>query len=507
MAEFQRIESISSKFIHAISWTTLASIIGRASGFITAILFARFLGSNLLGIYTIILATLGLFNTLIASGLGLTASKMVAQYYIKEQDVAGKIIGLLLIALTVMICLGVCAYWCSISYISNVIYKMPELSGLLRLSLIWLILMCVNNFVELILAGMQSFKSLMIITSIMSMLNLPLILIALLMSNPQLLFGLVIASTISAMIQFFLLFFQVLAEIKKYAINISFNEIGALARPVLFDFGAPAYIGKLMEQPLSWVSILILTIFGGGPSSVGGLTIINNLRAWVLYLPALITVFFVPLFTDIYHTREIKIFRRVLELNQRLLWVITFPLITVIILMVHPLILLCFGQSYEKFWFSGVILLAGTILIPLNEVNDKAMVAMNKMWLSLLFRIIYLILFLSGLLTLVPKYNLNGYVISWVFSYFIYVLIQTFWLSTVIKERADKFFILFLSSIFVLFLSIMIAKYCPANCTIFFGITAFMVIIIIEWLLFITNEEKQLLLNNFKQIFKHQIKF
>ncbi|MBI3591467.1 MAG: oligosaccharide flippase family protein [Candidatus Melainabacteria bacterium] len=494
--------SISSKFITAISWTTLASLIARSFGLITSVFIARSLGSNLLGLYTIILSTLGLFSTFLSFGLGLTGSKLVAQYYINDPKKTGKVITLLLLALIISILFGAVIYWLLVPFVSNRVYRIPELLSILKLSLPWLVLMCVNQFLEPVLAGLQGFKPLMLTSSVYSILNLPLILVGLFLGGANILKALIIVGSIGAAIQLLLLLWAVYLESKKFGIELSFKELSPLIRPVFFDFSLPAFIGKIMEQPLSWLSIFLLVKFTGNPSYVGGLTIITTIRTWILYFPNLLASTLIPILTDIYHTRESGDFNRTLILNQRFLWFVTFPFVVLVLAVIRPTIAIFFGNSYEVFWFSGAVFLFWTILLPINEVNDKAMVAMNKMWLSLSFRIIYLILLVIGLLLLIPKFNLNGYVIAYGLSYFIYVAVQTMWLKKITQEHISSFFPLTVFSCFTLTISFFVAYFCSINKAIVSGSIIFFIVLVIEWVYLIKAEEKTLLASILKRYLK-----
>ena len=71
--------SIASKFIKAVSYIAIASVITRIFGVLVTVLIARYLKSSSLGIFTIVQSVIGLFATFIGFGLGITATKMMAQ--------------------------------------------------------------------------------------------------------------------------------------------------------------------------------------------------------------------------------------------------------------------------------------------------------------------------------------------------------------------------------------------------------------------------------------------
>jgi O-antigen/teichoic acid export membrane protein len=487
------LEPITSKFAHAVSYAVIAMVIGRLSGVLVSILLARFLGDSLLGMYAIVQSTVGLYATLLGFGLGLAGTKMMAQHYMNEPEKAGRILGLLLLTLGISVSFGVGIYWWSLPLLADRIYAISGLLPLLRLALLWLIVTSIIQLLESILAGLQGFKSLMVTSSAFSILSLPLNLAALFLGGSNALPNLVVAGTVAAVIQLILLTWAIRSEARKHGVILSFRQLRPLVRPVFLDFCAPAFIGKVLEQPLSWVSILLLVKLGGSLSSVGGLSVINNIRTWALYFPMILGSVLVPLLTDIYYTRNRDTFRRTLVFNQRLLWLTTFPILVLLVAIVHPTVGWLFGASFEIFWQAGAVFLTWAILVPINEVNDRAMVAMGKMWLSLTFRMIYLVLFITGLWLLIPGYHLLGYVIAGGISYLIYVTAQTWWLQRVTQERPSSILVLTLFSVVCLAIAYSIAQFDSAGEAMFYGLLLFGGTLWVEWKWLVRPEEKSML--------------
>lgn len=487
------IEPIASKFVRAISYAMIASAVGRLSGVLVSILMARYLGSSLLGLYAIVQATIGLYATLLGFGLGITGVKMMAQHYINDPEKAGRIMGLLFLAFGMSVSLGAVIYWWSLPLLADRFYAIPELLPLLRLALIWLIVVSAIQLLESILAGLQGFKPLMVTSSVFSVLNLPLTLTALFLGGADPLPYLVVAGTVAAVVQLVLLSIKVRSEARRHSVTLSFHQLRPLVRPVLLDFCTPAIIGKLMEQPLSWVSILLLVTLGGSLSDVGGLSVITTIRSWTLHLPMMLCSVMVPLLTDIYFTREMDVFRRTLVFSQRFLWLTTIPILVLLVAIVQPIMGWLFGSSFEVFWQAGAVLLTWAILLPVNEVNDRAMAAMGKMWLSLAFRIFYLVMFLAGLWFLIPGYHLLGYVIAGGISYLIYVAAQTWWLQRVTQERSSPMLVLTLLSVVCLAVAYSIALFCTADEAIIYGLLLFGGTLWIEWWWLIMPDEKIML--------------
>ena len=498
------VKSISSIFIHAISYTFLASTIARLCGIVVSVLIARFLGSSELGLYAIVQSTLGLYATFLGLGLNLSAAKLVAEHYTKEPERTGRIIGLLLLTLGASLFIGVIIYFSSLPFLVNRIYKVACLLEPLKLALPWLIIMCVNQLLESVLLGLQGFKFLMITSSTFSILSLPITLTALLLGGANTLSALILAGTMASLAQLLLLASGIFFEAKRYKIILSFINLSPLVRSVLLDFSVPAFLGKLFEQPLNWLSILLLVKLGGDTSYVGGLTIINVIRSWILYFPNLLVSVLIPILTNIYHTRDMKDFQRTLVLNLRFLWISTLPFIVFILTIIRPVIKIFFGKSYETFWLSGAIFLLWTILIPVNQVNDNVMAAMSKMWLSLCFRIGYLIIFIVGLFLLIPKFNLNGYVIAGGIAYFVYVTIQTIWTKRIANENLNSNLTLPVFSFIFLAISFSISFLASAITALLCGLIVLIVVLVIEWFWLISAEEKSLIYTQLEKLQRYK---
>ena len=485
-------ESITHKFTRAVSYTFLGSVVARLCGVCIGVLIARALGSSSLGLYAIVQSTIGLYATFFGLGLGLTATKMIAQHYVNSPELIGRILGLLFLTLVLSIVFGLSIYLWSLPVLVKNIYSIPDLMDLLQIGLFWFAFMTLSQFIESVLVGFQAFKSQMFVTSILSFFNLIVVLIVVLIDRNNILQNLIIGGVIVAFVQSVLLLIYASKELIRYKTKLSLSNLKPLIQPVLFDFSAPAFIGKMMEQPLNWVSILLLVKLGANISNVGGLSVINNIKAWILYFPAMLVTVLVPILTDIYHTKEKEVFQRTLILNQKFLWLATLPVLVFLVTVIRLLIKSLFGNSYSDFWQPGALLLAWAVLIPINEINDRAMISVGKMWLSLSFRMIYMILLLLTLILFIPKFQLSGYVFATGISYLVYVFIQTWWLRKLTKGSINSILSLMTFSVFVLSIAYFVAQFFTGYKSVFYGLLLFILTVVFEWKCLINGEEKNI---------------
>ena len=87
-------ESVKGKLIYGIFWNLISAIASQGFPLIAAIIAARLLGTFGYGQLGIINSTVILFSTFAGLGLGITATKYIAQYHNSDPERTGRIMGL-----------------------------------------------------------------------------------------------------------------------------------------------------------------------------------------------------------------------------------------------------------------------------------------------------------------------------------------------------------------------------------------------------------------------------
>ena len=85
---------IGSRITSAAFWSLTGAVISQSLLILTSIIVARILGLEEFGELGIIRSTISMFSVFAGFGLGLTATKYVAELKIKDKEKTGKIIGL-----------------------------------------------------------------------------------------------------------------------------------------------------------------------------------------------------------------------------------------------------------------------------------------------------------------------------------------------------------------------------------------------------------------------------
>ena len=91
-----RSSPVSVRLAQGVFWSLLGSIISRGLGVVGSILVARVLGMTAFGEFTAVQSTVGLFGTFAGLGLGVTATKYVAELRDSQPARCGRVISLIL---------------------------------------------------------------------------------------------------------------------------------------------------------------------------------------------------------------------------------------------------------------------------------------------------------------------------------------------------------------------------------------------------------------------------
>jgi O-antigen/teichoic acid export membrane protein len=165
---------IRSRFINGAFWSLTGSVVSQGLMIIASIIVARILGKLEYGELGMIRSTVNMFAVFAGFGLGVTATKYIAEFSVKDRDKTGKIIGL------TTIFAGVIGFIISASiiimapFLADKTINAPHLVNEIRLGAIILFFSSLNGSFTGILAGFQAFKSIAKINLIAGVIAFPL---------------------------------------------------------------------------------------------------------------------------------------------------------------------------------------------------------------------------------------------------------------------------------------------------------------------------------------------
>ncbi len=334
-------------------WSVAGAVISKGLGVVSSIVVARALGKIGFGELGIIQSTVMMFQLFAGFGLGLTATKYVAEYRSADPNKAGRIIGLawIVTAVTGGICailLVVLAPWLAAHTLAA-----PHLSGLLRITALALFISALNAAQGGALSGFEAFKTITTRNLIAGMLNFPIMIAGVLLAGLE---GAVWATVISAAVNWILCHLAVRNEACRFHVPLTFT--GCLQDlPLLWQFSLPAVLSGMMVVPVNWLCNTILVNQPRGYEEMGVFSVANQWGGILLSLSTVLMAPLLPLLSNMNKDRQ-AFYRTMLPI-QRIAQLGVLPS-AVILMLLSYWIVIVYGSSFSGGKNPLIFLIAAT---------------------------------------------------------------------------------------------------------------------------------------------------
>jgi O-antigen/teichoic acid export membrane protein len=302
-------DSIRSRIARGAFWCVFGTGISQALGMFGAVVCARLLGSAKYGQLGIVLTTVNLFATLATIGLGVTATKHVAEY--REQDVkhAGRIIGMSSMVSAVSgsmlaILLILLAPWLSRSTLKAPLATELELGALMML------FAAVNGYQTGTLAGFEAFKDQAVLNMIRGLFAFPAIVTGVVLGGLR---GAMIAYTVTSAVNFLIYEIAIRRQCRRHSVPISYHVEKADLR-LLWSFSIPVLIASFSFTPAVWWSSAKL----GTTAGYTQLGIFNAALQWqnlVMFFSNAVAILGLPMLSSALPERSIERYTQLLKVN------------------------------------------------------------------------------------------------------------------------------------------------------------------------------------------------
>ena len=393
-------------------WSLAGMVISRGLALLSSILVARLLGKTGFGELGMIQSTVGMFGAFAGFGLGLTATKHVAEFRQKDPSKAGRILALAnLVALgsgsIMTVALLVMAPWLA----SNTLAA-PQLTRLLQIGSGLLFFGAMNGAQTGALAGFEAFRAIAKINLVSGLLAFPL------MVGGACLAGLngAVWGLVGSMAFNWLLNRLVIIHVARKA-GVPLSMAGCRREwPVLWRFSLPAAISTAIWGPVTWATAMILVNQPDGYGEMGIFNAANQWRAAILFLPGIIGNLVLPVLSNLEGDNDKSKYRRVLKLslltNCGVASVVTLPII-----FLAKTIMSSYGASFESGAWVLIILVASAGIAVATGVGQQALISQGRLWATLLFWIIWSAVLLMSSVVLVKGHGATGLAVANLIAY------------------------------------------------------------------------------------------
>lgn len=384
-------------------WSLTGSVVARGLSLLSAIVVARILGTHDFGQLGMIQSTVGMFGVLAGFGMGMTATKHVAQFRRQDPARAGRIIGLS--SLVSWITGGAMTFVLFIfaPWISSHTLAAPEMAEQLRLGALLILFGGVNGAQIGALSGFEAFRSVARINLVSGLCSFPVTLAGAWLFG---LHGAVMAAVASVGISCALNYATLRKETARAGVPLGYRHCGQEWR-LLWQFSLPAVLSGASVVPMHWAVYALLANQPGGYADLGVFNAANRIKQLPETLYSMVAAPMVPVLSERFSENDSRRYHKTFLVSLYLSVLIIVP-IALLQAAVPWLTLAPYGSDYVGHfgtvrWLMLHALIVG-ILIPVGNV----LISMGRMWLALIFQVVLGTGHLVFGWFLVPRHGVEG---------------------------------------------------------------------------------------------------
>lgn len=395
------------RLAHGALWGFLTASSARIFALISSFFIARLLGRIGFGEWGIIQTTIGMFGVLSGLGIGITATKFVAQLKSQDPHRTGRIIGLSLLITISFGTVATIVFWVLAPWLAAYTLNAANLADSLRIGALLLFFTALDESQKGILAGFEEFKLITRIVFWAGIISFPMTLGGVYWKGLN---GGIWALAINAFLMWFLNLIGIRKVAKNHGITISYK--GCIKeRSILWSFSLPALLGQSLVIPINWACFAILANQTDGYRELGLFNAANQWRAALLFIPYAAGRIILPVLSDLYTSSSIEKFKKVFRKIS-----IAFIALGGIGFIVISLLSRLIMKGYGKEFLGGekvIYILAFTAFCATAiYVNNQLLYSTNKIWFSVISNIALSIILLGMAMIFVPRYGAIGLAVS-----------------------------------------------------------------------------------------------
>jgi len=414
-------------------WSVLGNVFYQGLNFITFIIIARYLGKTAFGEFGIINNTFLMFGEFSGIGLGLTATKYIAEFRYNDKENTGKIIGLTLTFTFILGLIFSLIVYNFPEFISDKILNAPHLKYLLKISSSLILINALIGVLNGIFSGFEAFKEISLINASRGVLNLIFMITGVYTFHTVgLLIGYLFVSVITLLLSVILL-----NNIKKREnLTIFFFNFFKLFTTV-FKFSFPAFLSSVVVVISMWLANIIIVNLPNGYSELGQLNAALQFRGILMFLPAIILQVLLPVMVNsLMHQADEKD-NSLLLYAQSLTVFLVLP-IGCILIFLSDFIPYIYGESFigSGPLFIGIVW--SVMIMSLGMCIGTYIQAKGKMWIGFAINFSYSLMLVVITWLTSPFIGSKSIAFGSAISYFVATIWLFHYLSPELPSKMSK---------------------------------------------------------------------
>lgn len=405
-------------------WSFTGNAVAKVIVLIAGIICAHILTKEQYGEFGVVRSTINMFVIFGTAGLGMTATKYIAEFKNTQRERVGSIYCITngfaaitgLITTILILVLS--------NYLATVTLKAPHLVNSVRIGALLLFVTVMNGAQNGVLLGFENFKARAFNTLLGSVAEAAFMLLGAYLYG---VFGAVLGYGIGYIVLYLCNLIAIRKDLTQNGITKEYLHIDKGDLPLLYKFSIPAALSSVLVGPAYWVSRTLL-VRADGFSELAIYEAANYWNTIILFLPAAVSQIILPILSSIPKDDKNK-FWKVLNLNLLLNTGITL-LLVIGVFVLSPYLMASYGDGYRDSFLVLIVLVSSTIFSVASNVVGNAIVSKGKMWMGLLFNSIWALMFIFlSWLFINNGLGSIGVSLALLLSYFIHTIYQFIYLK------------------------------------------------------------------------------
>lgn len=404
--------SLRGRFATGVFWSLAAAVLSRGFNLAASVACARLMGQGGFGEYGMVQSTVGTLGTFSVLGLGLTATRYVAEYRDKDPEKVARILRMSsLVSVVSGAALAIVLALLS-PLLATRVLAAPRLALPLALGSVMVLLSAVIGFQNGALAGFEAFRSLARASLATGFLSFALIAVGAWKGGVT---GAVVGTAASLLVNIVVNRAMLREQYARAKVQLS----GARWRDegrVFWTFSLPAFLASFAVAPALWACNAILANRPGGYPQLGIYTAADRWRVALMFVPATVFRMVLPMLSNLRGTADETGYRRVHRANLLLnVGLVALPAVALCAL-ARP-VMASYGPGFASGWPVLAVLAVGTIPEALNTVFGYPLVLGHRMWARFGFDALLGVAMLGVGALLIPRWGALGFAVAYVAAF------------------------------------------------------------------------------------------
>lgn len=409
------------------AWAFFGSSFSRLLALVTAVVIARLLGVENFGKLVILQSTLSMFGVLAGLGVGVVATKFIAELKIRDAERLGKILSLLKWAVVIAgLVIGICLALSANLVAEKIIHK-PSLEPLIVMISFSVFFLTVDGYNSSALVGFEAIKRSATGLIFANLLALPLsIILTLNLGLTGAVGGIVLTSFFQCLTSSYLL----RKTIRGYSIKQ--QRFSLCEWRILLHFALPALLGSAFVAPAYWVTQVLLI---NSPNGTVQMALLGVGLQWfqaIYFFPLAFGRVVLPIVTDQIAGGSHGNARSILKYSIIANAIITIP-IAILIIVMSKWIVQMYGIYDDNAWAVLSLLVFAAILSSICDPVGQVMHAKGKNWYGAAMNLGWAIVFIVGSYFCI-NFGAFGVALSLTLAYILHLI----WVSAWVFSNLDR---------------------------------------------------------------------